>query len=247
MLAMWLVISLSVVLGLVVGRGIVAETNAHRRDLPDNWWRPECETCGSSVSLTMAYCLNNKHRQPWTSVGIPLVNAIVFGIMAASVPTPAVLPAYLVFAATMVTLTVTDLQTKLIPNRILAPATISGVLLLVAGGLVSREFGAIGHAAIGGLAYFLALFLLAMIGRGALGFGDVKMSFIIGVFTGYLSLGSVIIAGVGAFIIAGIVAVLLLVTRRSGRKDSIPFGPFMTTAAIMAIVYGPAIAEWYVG
>jgi prepilin signal peptidase PulO-like enzyme (type II secretory pathway) len=243
---MWLVISLSVVVGLVVGRGIVAETAAHLRGLPDNWWRPECDTCGSSLSLTMTHCRRSHHRQPWHSAGIPLVNATVFGVMAASVPTGAVLPAYLVFAATMVTLTVTDLQTKLIPNRILAPATIAGVALLAAGGLVTREFAAIGHAAIGGLAYFAALFLLALIGRGALGFGDVKMSFIIGVFTGYLSLGSVIIAGVGAFIIAGIVSVVLLVTRRSGRKDSIPFGPFMTTAGIMAIVYGPAIAEWYV-
>jgi leader peptidase (prepilin peptidase)/N-methyltransferase len=242
---MWLVISLSVILGLVVGRGIVAETSAHRRGLPDNWLRPECDTCGSSLSLTMTRCSSNQHRQPWYSVGIPLANATVFGIIAASIPTPGVLPAYLVFAATMVTLTVTDLQTKLIPNRILAPATIAGVLLLTAGGLVTREFTAIGRAAIGGGAYFVALFLLAMIGRGALGFGDVKMSFMIGVFTGYVSLGSVIIAGVGAFIIAGLVAAVLLVTRRSGRKDTIPFGPFMTTAGIMAVIYGPAIAEWY--
>jgi leader peptidase (prepilin peptidase)/N-methyltransferase len=244
---MWLAISISVVVGLVVGRGIVAETSAHRLGLPDNWRRPECEVCGSALSPSMTKCSTNRHRQPWSSSGVPVVNAIVFGIIAASVPSLAVVPAYLVFAATMVTLTVTDLQTKLIPNRILGPATITGVLLLAAGGLITSEFPAIGRAAIGGFAYFGLLFILAMVGRGALGFGDVKMSFIIGVFTGYVSLGSVVVAGIGAFIAAGVVAVLLLVTRRSSRKDMIPFGPFMTTAGIIAVVFGPTIVEWYAG
>jgi leader peptidase (prepilin peptidase)/N-methyltransferase len=243
---MWLAISISIVLGLVVGRGIVAETSAHRRGLPDNWTNPECESCGSAVTLTMARCTSNRHHQPKYFVVIPLANAVVFGLIAASVPSFAVLPGYLVFAATMVTLTITDLQTKLIPNRILAPATIAGVLLLGAGGLITAEFTALGHAAVGGIAYFGVLFILALVARGAMGFGDVKMSFVIGLFTGYLSLGYVVIAGVGAFIIAGIVAVVLLVTRRSSRKDTIPFGPFMTTAGIAAVVWGPAIAEWYV-
>jgi leader peptidase (prepilin peptidase)/N-methyltransferase len=245
MLAMWFVISLSVVLGLVVGRGIVAETAAHRRDLPDNWWRPECEVCGGNLTLLMVRCSANSHRQPWHTIGIPVVNGIAFGLVAWAVPDLAVLPAYLVFAATMVTLTVTDLQTKLIPNRILGPATATGIVLLAVGGLISAELPALGRAAAGGFAYFGVLFILALIGRGALGFGDVKMAFIIGVFTGYFSLGYVVIAGVGAFIIAGIVAVVLLVTRRSGRKDSIPFGPFMTGAGLVAVIYGQQILEWY--
>lgn len=242
---MWFVVSISVVVGLIVGRGIVAETTAHRLGLADNWTHPECETCGGALSLTMTRCSPAQHRQPWPMTLIPVVNAVVFGAMAASVPSLAVLPAYLVFAAAMVTLTVTDLQTKLIPNRILGPATAAGVVLLVAGGVVTQDFEAIGRAAIGGFAYFGILFLLALIGRGALGFGDVKMSFVIGVFTGYVSLGYVVIAGVGAFIIAGIVSVILIITRRSTRKDMIPFGPFMTGAAIVAVIFGQAIVAWY--
>jgi len=173
------------------------------------------------------------------------MSAIVFGMVGATVPALAVLPAYLVFAGTMVTLTVTDLQTKLIPNRILGPGTLAGAVLLVAGGLITQDFSAIGRAGVGGAAYFGMLFALALVGRGALGFGDVKMSFIIGIFTGYISLGYVVIAGVGAFIVAGVVAVVLIVTRRSTRKDMIPFGPFMTSAAIIAIVFGQQILDWY--
>lgn len=244
---MWFTVSISIVVGLVVGRSIVAETTAHRLGLPDNWLHPECEECGSRLSLVMAHCSTNHHRQPWYTIGVPIVTAVVFGVVGATTPTLAVLPAYLVFAATMVTLTVTDLQTKLIPNRILGPATAAAAALLVLGGLATQNYTAIGHAAIGGFAYFGSLFVLAFIARGALGFGDVKMSFIIGLFTGYISLGSVLVAGVGAFIIGGLYSAVLIVTKRSSRKDMIPFGPFMTSAGIVAIVYGPTIATWYTG
>jgi len=98
---------------------------------------------------------------------------------------------------------------------------------------------------IGGVAYFVVMLILALIVRGGLGFGDVKLAFLIGVFTGYLSLGHVLVTGIGAFLIGGLVAAFLLVTRKSGRKDAIPFGPFMTSAAIVTIFFGQAIIDWY--
>jgi prepilin signal peptidase PulO-like enzyme (type II secretory pathway) len=244
---MWPIILLSTAVGVIAGRGIVAETSAHRADLPDNWIRPECEVCGSGLTLSMTRCSANRHTQPWYLIGISLMSGGVFGLMAWAVPTLAVLPAFLVFAATMVTLTVTDLQTKLIPNRILGPATAIGVVLLVVGALVSGDVDLLIGAAIGGITYFGVMFLMAVIARGALGFGDVKLSLIIGVFTGYISLGSVLVAGGGAFILGGLLSVILILTRTANRKDLIPFGPFMTTAAIIATVWGPTIATWYRG
>jgi leader peptidase (prepilin peptidase)/N-methyltransferase len=242
---MWLTILISAAVGIVVGRGIVAETSAHRAGLPDHWLGPECEVCGSGLTLSMTRCSANRHRQPWYLIVISLGTGAVFGLMAWAAPTLAVLPAFLMFAATMVTLTVTDLQTKLIPNRILGPATAIGVVLLATGSLVSGDVGLLANAAIGGLAYFGVMFLMALIARGALGFGDVKLSLIIGVFTGYISLGSVLVAGGGAFILGGLVSVLLILTRVANRKDLIPFGPFMTTAAIIATTWGPTITTWY--
>jgi prepilin signal peptidase PulO-like enzyme (type II secretory pathway) len=241
---MWVII-ISVVVGLVVGRGIVAETSAHRLGLPDNWLHPECSVCGSGLTPLMVHCSEARHRQPWSTTTVSIVNAGVFGLMAWAVPGLAVLPAFLVFGGTMVILTVTDLQTKLIPNRILGPATAIGIILLTTGSLITGNFTSLGTAALGGFAYFGVLFVLGLIARGALGFGDVKMSFIIGVFAGYVSLGSVVIAGLGAFIVAGVVSVALIVTRVSNRKDMIPFGPFMTATGIIAVVWGPVIVNWY--
>jgi len=242
---MWVAAVLSVVVGIVAGRSIVAEVSAHRRGRPDRWWSPECDVCDGPLSISLVACAPQKHRQRAVTPLIPVTTAVVFGAMAISLPTPWVLPAYLVFAAAMVALTATDLDTQLIPNRILGPATVIGVSLLVIGGLIAGEPWAILRAAGGGVAYFAVMFVLALLARGGLGFGDVKLAFLIGVFAGYLGWGHVIVAGIGGFLIGGLVAIVLLVTRVSGRKDAIPFGPFMTLAAIIAVAFGEAITQWY--
>jgi len=242
---MWVVAFLSALVGLVVGRSIVAETSAHRRGLPDRWWNPECDECGGPLTITMARCVAHGHRQRLVSPLTPLITAGVFAGIAPVVPSLWVLPAYLVFGAAMMALTITDLDTKLIPNRILGPATVIASVLLIVGGFASSGSWALVWAVVGGASYFAVMFLLALLARGGIGFGDVKLAFLIGVFTGYLSWGHVVVAGFGAFLIGGLVAVFLLITRRSGRKDSIPFGPFMTTAAIIAVVFGNSIIAWY--
>jgi leader peptidase (prepilin peptidase)/N-methyltransferase len=91
------------------------------------------------------------------------------------------------------------------------------------------------------------MLILGLLARGALGFGDVKLAFLLGVFTGYLGWGQVVLAGLGSFILGGLVALVLVVTRRASRKDAIPFGPFMTTAAIVAVVAGDVFLDWYLG
>ncbi len=242
---MWIAFSISALIGLVAGRGIVAEASAHRRNLPDRWWDPLCEACDTSLNVAMTSCRGEQHRQGTVSWLTSLVTAALFGAVSLAVPSLAVLPAYLVFSGTMVLLTLTDLDTKLIPNRILGPATILASGLLIVGGFISGGGSGLIRASVGGVAYFGVMFLLALIARGGLGFGDVKMSFLIGAFTGYLSLGHVVVAGVGAFLLGGVVALGLLVTRRSSRKDAIPFGPFMTVAGLIAIVVGDAIITWY--
>ena len=88
---------------------------------------------------------------------------------------------------------------------------------------------------------------LALVAKGALGFGDVKLAFPLGMFVGYLSWSHLVVAGVGAFVIGGIVSLVLLLTRRVRRTDAIAFGPFMTVAAFATIVYGTAFLDWYRG
>ena len=65
--------------------------------------------------------------------------------------------------------------------------------------------------------------------------GDVKLTFMLGTFAGYGRWEAATVAGIGAFVLGGAVAVLLMVLRVLGRNDHLPFGPFMVVAAWVAI------------
>ncbi len=77
-----------------------------------------------------------------------------------------------------------------------------------------------------------------------MGAGDVKLSLLVG-----LMLGVPLIA-VGvllAFVTGGIVAVLLLASRRKGLKSPVPFATFLTGGTLVAMLWGNALWEWYLG
>ena len=238
---------LGAILGYIAARSIVAEANAHRLDRPDRWWDPECEECDGGLSSSMLTCRSMHHRQRRANVWIIVATMVVFGLVAFTVESLWVLPAYLWFAYFSVLLTVTDLDTKLIPNRILLPAPVGGLVLLGIGSLAAGSLDALLRGLVSGVGYFVVMLILGLLARGALGFGDVKLAFLLGVFTGYLGWGQVVLAGLGSFILGGLVALVLVVTRRASRKDAIPFGPFMTAAAIVAVVAGDVFLDWYLG
>jgi leader peptidase (prepilin peptidase)/N-methyltransferase len=240
---MVLAVILSGLAGLVAARSIVAEADAHRRDLPDRWWDPICE-CGASLDAVLGRCRDG-HRQRWLDPALLVASVLLLGALPLVIPTLWVVPGYLLFVATALLLTVTDLDTKLLPNRILVRAGIPSVVLLVVGGLFASEPAAVLRSLAAGAVYFTGMLVLALLARGALGFGDVKLAALLGVFAGYLGWGHLGVAVVGSFIVAGVTALLLLVFRLAGRRDHIPFGPFMVVATLIAIYAGDAILEWY--
>ena len=81
-------------------------------------------------------------------------------------------------------------------------------------------------SAVGGGGLGLGLFLvIAIVSRGGMGMGDVKLAVISG----------------------GLVAVILLLTGKRGRRHAIPFCPYLSLAAIAALLYGQTIFDWYTG
>ena len=176
---------------------------------------------------------------------VAIATAVLFAITPLAVDVDWVLPAYLWFVAVTVTLTLTDLDTKLIPNRILFPGTAVGLALLMAGAVI--ENGPIVRPLAGGVIYFVLLLVLALIARGGFGFGDVKLAFLLGLFTAYQSWDTLIVAMFAAFLLGGLVSAVLVVFRIRSRKDSIPFGPYLVVGAYLAIVWAATIADWYLG
>lgn len=234
-------------LGYLAARSIVAEANAHRLGRQDNWWNPDCEVCDDSLDVAMRRCRYAGHSQRAANYWIVGATVATFVLVAIGVDNLWVLPAYLWFAYFSILLTVTDLDTKLIPNRILLPATVGGLAVLGLGALADGDLDAFVRGLLAGLAYFIVMLILGLIARGALGFGDVKLAFFLGLFVGYIGWEHLVLAGLGSFILGGIVALILVITKRASRKDAIPFGPFMTIAAVAAVVAGNAFLDWYLG
>ena len=156
-----------------------------------------------------------------------------------------VLPAYLLFIATTVVLVLTDLDHKRIPNRILYPATVVTVVLLTAGAAADGTLAAVPRALAGGGVYFGLLLLIALAARGGFGMGDVKLSFLLGILLGFQSWATLWSGIFLAFLTGGVVSLLLLITKRKGRKDAIPFGPPLIVGAWIALVWGQQLVDWY--
>ena len=205
-----------------------------RDNIPVISWlllRGKCRHCGAAISV----------RYPIVEV----TTAALFVITYAVIGEEWVLPAYLWFVGVTVALTLTDLDHKLIPNRILFPSTAIAVALLGLGALLDGEVAAYGRGLLGGVVYFLALLVIALIARGGFGFGDVKLAAFLGLYTAYLGWGQLVVALVLPFIVGGVVSIFLLVTRIRGRKDAIPFGPYMVAGAYLAVAVGQEIIDWY--
>lgn len=135
-------------------------------------------------------------------------------------------------------ITVTDLEERKIPNSTLLPAGVAAILI----GLVMHPSGVPAQAAAGiGAGLFLLFF--AVISKGGLGMGDVKLGLVMGL---YLSRSVVVALVVG--LLASAVFGLFVIARlgvAKGRKTPIPLGPFLALGGAVAVLFGPAItAHW---
>ncbi len=156
-------------------------------------------------------------------------------------------------------LTVMDVRHHLLPNRIVFPSyAIAGVLLLGAAIAVTLAGGAAGNLSTGatgsapdGGASFLGVPALGIVAGGAvlwvfyfilrlvyppgMGFGDVKLAGVLGLYLGYLGWAHVFAGTFAAFLFGGLWSLGVLAARRGTLKSSIPFGPFMLAGAAAAM------------
>jgi leader peptidase (prepilin peptidase)/N-methyltransferase len=140
---------------------------------------------------------------------------------------------------------VIDLEHRLIPDRVVYPAMALALLLsaLFSFFLPPLEIvPGILEAAIGGGIGLVLFGLVVIISRGGMGWGDVKLAALIGLVTGF---PLIFVALLLAVIVGGLVAGLLLALRVKGRREAIPFAPFLSLAAIVTLLWGSNILSWY--
>jgi len=149
------------------------------------------------------------------------------------------LPAYLYLGAVGGALTLIDLDVHRLPDLLVLPSYPIAFALLLVPTVVSGQWGALGRGVLGGLALFAAYLTLALVspGGGGLGFGDVKLAGVLGLLLGWLGWGLVVVSVFAAFVIGGLIALLLLVARRASRSSHIAFGPSMMLGAWVALMF----------
>lgn len=141
------------------------------------------------------------------------------------------------YIAILLAIAVMDLERMVVLNSVIFPATAVALFLsplLPDVGLLDPLYGA--------LLGFGALLAAYLLSRGGMGAGDVKLAACIGAANGF---PLVLVSLVLAILSAGTVAVFLLTAKLKGRKDVMPFGTFLATAAIVTLLWGQTIQDTY--
>ena len=142
-------------------------------------------------------------------------------------------------AACAVPLACTDLAVQRLPDPLTGAAYAGTAVLLLAAAAVGGPWSALVRALLGGLALAGFYLLLMVISPSGMSLGDVKLAASLGTLLAWFSWRLLLAGGFAGFLLGGVFAAALLVSRRAGRKQPIPFGPFMIAGAVLAVVAQP--------
>jgi leader peptidase (prepilin peptidase)/N-methyltransferase len=145
----------------------------------------------------------------------------------------------LVFVTVLMAVTLTDLERRIVPNKILIVGAVLAVAIATVTDPGSLPQRAIAAAAAGGL-----LFLVALAYPKGMGLGDVKLAATMGLFLGRNVAPAIFVA-----LLAGAAAGLALIALEgaSARKRAIPFAPFLALGGVVGLLAGDQLVDWYLG
>jgi leader peptidase (prepilin peptidase) / N-methyltransferase len=176
-------------------------------------------------------------RPPALAVGA--VTAVLLGGLGARVHPALVLAAACWLAACAVPLACTDLAVQRLPDPLTGAAYAGTTVLLLAAAAVGGPWSALVRALLGGLALAGFYLLLMVISPSGMSLGDVKLAASLGTLLAWFGWRQLLAGGFAGFLLGGLFAAALLASRRAGRKQPIPFGPFMIAGALLAVVAQP--------
>ena len=239
---------LSLLPGLAIGSflGVLVARMPLRRSVVRS--RSACMTCDAvlawydnipllSFALLRGRCRRCRTPIPLREPAVELAGGLVIAgsVLAFGLTVQALAAA--VFSAALVVVSATDLERRIVPNRVVLPAFVA-VLVLRTIDTTSPEWllGALGASGF--------LLLAAIAYPGGMGMGDVKLALLLGAMLGRTVAVALMLATVLAFVPS---AVLLLRHRSAARKQAIPFAPFLAAGALIALFAGNWLLDAYLG
>ena len=189
--------------------------------------RGRCRHCGESISP----------RYP----AVELAVAALFSATALRVGFRADLPALLILAAGLFALALIDLEFLILPKRIVYAVLALQLVALLGAATDDGQWHQLTISLIVGVVWFALFFLINLVSPRALGFGDVRLSLVLGAGLGWLGVGYAILGFFVANLVGAIVGIALLVAKRIERRQPIPYGVFLAVGAYVAIFAGPEL------
>jgi len=189
------------------------------------------------------YC---REKISWQYPLVELTTGVLFiAVFRLAFPGFLLLAFYLLISSFLIIIFVYDLKYYLIPDEVIFPAIIISFLYQIFGNW-KLEIGNLLpilnplFSALGASLFFLTIFLVS---RGKwLGFGDVKLGFLMGLFLGF---PNIIVALFLSFLIGAIIGLGLILSGKKSLKSEVPFGPFLITGTFIALFFGEKIINWY--
>lgn len=195
--------------------------------------RGRCRRCGEPISA----------RYPL----VEGATGMLFAALALRIGLDWALPAFLYLGAICVALALIDLDTKRLPNAIVLPSYAVGAVLLGGAALLGDDLDPLIRAGIGMAALYGIYFLLVLAYPAGMGFGDVKLAGVLGMYLAYLGWAEWFTGWLLGFFLGGIFGVAAMASRRATRKTMVPYGPFMIAGALLAVFWGGRLADAYLG
>lgn len=177
---------------------------------------------------------------------VELLNGILYLVVFKSFGIGWHLPVLFAFASAMIVITLIDLEFQIIPDVITLPGIVIG--LIGASFLIPDPFTPLLPVvglknSLSGLLFGGGLFyLIAVLSRGGMGGGDIKMMAMVGAFMGWKA---ILLTTFVASLTGSIVGIFLMIFKGKGRKTKIPFGPFLALGSLITLFFGGEILRWY--
>ena len=199
------------------------------------WLKGHCRYCGARIPL----------RSPI----VEFAAAAIFAFLAWHYGLSLELAFTVIYASIFIVIFAIDLEQELILNIVVFPAMILAFAFSFFWGGFEEFWPRVGpgfvlSALLGGAVGFVLMLLPYLLTRGrGMGYGDVKLAAFIGLMSGF---PLVIVALLAGIIAGGLVAVFLLLSRMvKSRKAAIPYGPFLAVGAMVALIWGDKIFQWW--
>lgn len=200
-----------------------------------------------SYIALLGKCRNCKARISSRYPLVEILTAAVWGITTWRIGIYLYLPGYLLFFAGLIALSAIDIDTKLLPKKIVYASGIMLYIFLVIDSVHKGQYNSLRDSLIVGACYCAFLFIIWFASNGkAMGFGDVRLAAFLGASMGYFGLIISYLGMLFSFALGSVIGIAIATISGSGRKMKIPFGPFLAAGTIVAIWMVPAIREWVV-